>query len=89
MSKNLTQELLDLQTEFEEAKTKQAKAKGACEQIVKQIKKEFNCSISKAGELLETLKKKEAKTQKEFDDGLTAYKKKYKAYLKDIGNENE
>ena len=83
MSKdNLTQQLLKLKTKVEEAKTKQAKAKGALEQILKQIKKEFDCKTLKEAEaLLKELKTKESKAKQKYEKALEEFQDKWQEQL--------
>jgi len=85
MSKdNLTQELLKLKTKVENAKTKQAKAKGALEQILKQIKKEFGCkNLKEAEALLKKLKEQETKAQQKYEKALTKFQDEWKEQLED------
>ena len=83
MSKdNLTQELLKLKTKVENAKTKQAKAKGALEQILKQIKKEFGCkNLKEAEALLKKLKEQETKAKQKYEKALTKFQDEWKEQL--------
>ena len=89
MSKdNLTQQLLRLKTKVEEAKTKQAKAKGALEQILNQIKKEFDCKTLKEAEtLLKELKAKETKAKQKYEKALGEFQDKWREQLDDEDEE--
>ena len=67
-----------LKREVDEAKTDADRAKGALDQLMTQLKNEFQCeSLKEAKALLEELQEKRDKAQKKFDAALKDYKDKW------------
>jgi hypothetical protein len=76
---NLSQELLELKQEIEEAQQQANKAQGAYEQIMKQIKKDFACNnLEQVDKLLKELESKERRLKQEYETELNKFKKKWK-----------
>lgn len=68
-----------LKQDVDEAKSEADKAKGALEQLMSQLKSEFDCDdLKSAKELLQKLEEKRDKAQREFQKEMIAYEKKWK-----------
>jgi len=68
-----------LKREVEEAKTSSERAHGALEQLMSQLKKDFNCgNLKEAQTHLAELKAGRDKAAEKFQKTLTDYKEKWK-----------
>lgn len=86
---DLTEELLELKSNLEDAQEKINKAKGAYEQILKQIKDEFGYkTLKEALELLEELNSKNEKLKKAAEEELKKFKEKWEDVI-NIEEEND
>ena len=78
MSKDLMKNYNRLKRKADEAQQTADKAEGALEQVMKQLKKEFDCdSIEKAEKKLEQLKKQESKAKKEFETSVQEFEEEW------------
>jgi hypothetical protein len=69
-------DLLKLKTKINDAKETSLKLEGEKEALMKQLKKEFGCdTVSEAEAKLKQLEKKNKKTQKDIDEGISKLKK--------------
>jgi len=72
-------EYLNLKEQVEKARQQAAKAEGALEQILKQLKEKFGCnSLKEAKALLKQIQKKEKKAREELDQAMKDFKAKWK-----------
>lgn len=68
-----------LKQEVEDAKSEANKAKGALEQLMSQLKEDFDCDdLKSAKRLLEELKTKRDKAQKDFEKEMQTYEEKWR-----------
>ena len=68
-----------LKRDVDTAKAESDRAKGALDQLTKQLRDEFECTdLKEAKELLEELEAKKNKAQEKFEDTLKDYEKKWK-----------
>lgn len=72
-------EFKTLKQEVEDAKGEAERAKGALDQLMSQLKSEFECEdLKQAKTLLDTLTAKKEKAEREFEREMAAYQKKWK-----------
>lgn len=72
-------EFKTLKQEVEDAKGEAERAKGALDQLMSQLKSEFECEdLKQAKTLLDTLTVKKEKAEREFEREMAAYQKKWK-----------
>jgi predicted transcriptional regulator len=69
---------LELKKKSEAAQTKADEAKGAYDQVMKQLKEDFDCTtLAEAKKKLKNLQAKEQKLTKEFDEAVETYEEKW------------
>ena len=69
---------LKIKKQVERDQQKADKAEGALNQIMKQLKDEFNCStLEEAERMLKKMKKKSKELQKQFEEAIEKYEKEY------------
>jgi len=80
MSEIVSEELYRrLKKDVDSAKSEAQRAKGAYEQLIIQLKNEYDCkTLKEAKALLEDLQSKKDKAEKEFDKAMREYEKKWK-----------
>ena len=72
-------EFRQLKDEVEQAKSDADKAKGALDQLMSQLKEEFDCdNLEEAKTLLKDFEKKRSKAAEEFEREMKTYQKKWK-----------
>lgn len=80
------QSLTDLKSKVEKLKAKAERARGVTQQLMGELKENWDCtSLSAAETLLEGLKKEAGKASKEYKTKLQAFEKKYEKELCDAG----
>lgn len=68
-----------LKRDVDSLRAESQRAKGAYEQLMTQLKNEFECkSLKEAKALLEDLQEKKSKAEKEFEKAMKEYEKKWK-----------
>ncbi len=73
-----TKRFEQLKREVESARSEAAQAKGAFEQLMKQLKEEFGCrSVEEAQKLLRKLEKEAEEAEESYLEVEAAYKKKW------------
>jgi hypothetical protein len=78
------QELTNLQQEVETAQQNANKAKGAYEQVLKQIKDQFKCkTLEQAEQELKRLRGEEVKAKRKYEKEMAKFKEKWKDQLED------
>ncbi len=80
MSSPLTEsQFRRLKQDVEDAKSESERSRGAYEQLLRQLKEEFDCtSVKDAKVLLTKLEAKAEKAEKEFQTALAEYERKWK-----------
>jgi len=71
-------EYIDLKRKIETTQQSIDKAKGALEQLLKNLKQDFNCeTVEEAEEKLKTLQEEQLKLEEQFNEELKNFKKKW------------
>lgn len=72
-------EYLELKRKVENAQQLVDKAKGALEQLIRNLKQDFNCNtIEEAEKKLRSLQAERGNLEQQFDDEVEEFKKKWK-----------
>ena len=78
MSEITEKQYRQLKQEVEDAKSEAERAKGALDQLMSQLKSEFDCDdLRSAKALLEDLQAKRDKAQRAFETEMSTYEKKW------------
>lgn len=72
-----------LKSDLDDKQREANEAKGAYDQSMRQIKEEFECStLDEARKELERLEKKEREAEREYEDKLASFQKKWSDVVK-------
>ncbi len=75
---NRLKEYTELKRKTEEAQQNADKAEGALEQVMKQLKDDFDCStLTEAKKKLKQLQKQEEKITTEFEEAIESFEEKW------------
>lgn len=75
---DITEQLLELKSEVEEAQQQANKAQGAHEQVLKQIKADFGCkNLQQARKKHKALKAQEAEDKQAFETEMETFQEKW------------